>query len=264
MANDAVKLRGQHGATLPRVRSISRAVAILRAFSKAHPHRALNEIVRETGLDAGTTRRILVTLRDEGLVFQDPATGLYSASAGLLELARAVPESLTLVNLVDDRLLQLAKDTQTTIYLSTVEGDVALCQACHNGGQAIEVRWWAVWEIRSFDRGTGPRVLLAHMSEQERERILSGPLRLEAGEEKTLRAEIARAREKGFIVKHDEIVEGISAMAVPLLDDAGRLLGAISSGGLTPNYVGAAQAVHLEKMQTAVTDMRNAVRGLAA
>ena len=104
MADDAVKLRGQQGATLPRVRSISRAVAILRAFSQAHPHRALNEIVRETGLDAGTTRRILVTLRDEGLVFQDPSTGLYSASAGLLELARAVPESLTLINLVDDRL----------------------------------------------------------------------------------------------------------------------------------------------------------------
>ena len=79
----------------------------------------------------------------------------------------------------------------------------------------------------------------------------------------TVRAEIARAREKGFIVKHDEIVEGISAMAVPLLDDHGRLLGAISSGGLTPNYVGAAQVDHLEKMQTAVADMRNAVRGLA-
>ncbi|KRS15316.1 IclR family transcriptional regulator [Roseovarius indicus] len=263
MADDAVKLRGQQGATLPRVRSISRAVAILRAFSQAHPHRALNEIVRETGLDAGTTRRILVTLRDEGLVFQDPSTGLYSASAGLLELARAVPESLTLINLVDDRLHQLAKDTQTTIYLSTVDRDVALCQACHNGGQAIEVRWWAVGEIRTFDRGTGPRVLLAHLPEAERERILSGPLKLDPGEEKALRAEIARAREKGFIVKHDEIVEGISAMAVPLLDDHGRLLGAISSGGLTPNYVGAAQVDHLEKMQTAVADMRNAVRGLA-
>ncbi|MEQ8291412.1 MAG: helix-turn-helix domain-containing protein [Roseovarius sp.] len=263
MANDAVKLRGQQGATLPRVRSISRAVAILRAFSSAHPHRALNEIVRETGLDAGTTRRILVTLRDEGLVFQDPVNGLYSASAGLLELARAVPESVTLVSLVNDRLLQLARDTQTTIYLSTVDGDAAICQACHNGGQAIEVRWWAVGENRSFDRGTGPRVLLAHLSEQEQERILAGPLKLEPGEEKTLRAEIARAREKGFIVKHDEIVEGISAMAVPLLDDNGQLLGAISSGGLTPNYVGAAQADHLEKMQTAVSDMRNAVRGLA-
>ena len=136
MVENAARLRGQHGATLPRVRSISRAVAILRAFSSAHPHRALNEIVRETGLDAGTTRRILVTLRDEGLVFQDPSNGLYSASSGLLELARAVPESVTLVSLVDDRLHQLARDTQTTIYLSTIEGDAAVCQACHNGGQA--------------------------------------------------------------------------------------------------------------------------------
>lgn len=263
MVENAARLRGQHGATLPRVRSISRAVAILRAFSSAHPHRALNEIVRETGLDAGTTRRILVTLRDEGLVFQDPANGLYSASSGLLELARAVPESVTLVSLVDDRLHQLARDTQTTIYLSTIEGDAAVCQACHNGGQAIEVRWWVVGEARSFDVGTGSRVLFAHLPEPERERILSGPLRLEPGAEAALRAETARARESGFIVKHDEILEGISSMAVPLLDDHGRLLGAISSGGLTPNYVGAAQVNHLEMMQAAVSDMRNAVRGLA-
>ncbi len=260
--NEVSKARGQQGMSLPRVRSISRAVSILRAFSPENPRRALNEIVRDTGLDAGTTRRILVTLRDEGLVFQDSGTGLYSASAGLLELARAVPETLTLTGLVDQRLIQLAKDTQTTIYLSTVDGDAALCTARHNGGQAIEVRWWAVGESRAFNLGTGPRMLLACLDASERERILAGPLKLAVNEEKQLRSELDRGRDMGVIVKHDEIAEGISAMAVPLLDDRGRLLAAVSSGGLTPNYVGAAQASLLEKMQSATADMQKAVRGL--
>lgn len=260
---DDAKPRGRQGATLPRVRAISRAVKILRAFNPATPQRALSEIVRDTGLDAGTTRRILVTLMDEGLVFQDPASGHYSASTGLLELARAVPASLTLASLLENHLLQLAQDTQTTIYLSCISGDAALCNACHNGGQAIEVRWWAVGESRPFNRGTGPRVLLAYMDTEEQERILTGPLKLGESEEEAFRKELIRIREKGFSVKHDEIAEGISALAVPLLDESGRLLGAVSSGGLTPNYVGAAQASLLHKMQSATVRMQSAVRGLS-
>lgn len=259
----SVKPRGQHGATLPRVRAVSRAISILRAFSADRPFLALNEIVRATGLDAGTSRRLLVTLRDEGMVYQDPASGLYSASTGLLELARAVPRTLTLASLVDQRLTRLAEDSQTTVYLSVRDGDEALCVSRVNGGRAIEVRWWAVGETRAYNRGTGPRVLLAYLPEAERDRIIAGPLGLAKREGDELRGELAAIAESGFIVIHDEIAAGISAMAIPLLDENGAILGAISTGGLTPRYVGAAQAELLEMMQRAAQDMQRAVRGAA-
>lgn len=251
------KPRGQQGATLPRVRSIARAVAILRAFSAKSPYLALSEIVRATNLDPGTTRRILVTLRDEGLVHQDPSSGHYSASIGLLELARAVPESLTLTSLVEERLIQLAEDSQTTVYLSILQGEAALCTARHNGGQAIEVRWWVEGETRPFDRGAGPRVLLAYAEDEARERLLDS---LDDGRG-MLRAEVDDIRRNGFIVKHDEVAPGLSSMALPLLDDDGQILAAISSGGLTPRYVGAEQAKLLSAMQAAARDMQKMVRG---
>jgi IclR family acetate operon transcriptional repressor len=257
----SVKPRGQHGATLPRVRAVSRAISILRAFSADRPFLALNEIVRATGLDAGTSRRILVTLRDEGMVYQDPASGLYSASTGLLALARAVPRTLTLASLVDQRLTQLAEDSQTTVYLSVCSGDEALCVSRVNGGRAIEVRWWAVGETRAFNHGTGPRVLLAYLPEAERERIIAGPLGLDLRAADSLRRELEAIVESGFIVKHDEIAAGISAMAIPLLDESGAILGAISTGGLTPRYIGAAQAELLSMTQRAAEDMQRAVRG---
>lgn len=253
------KPRGQKGETLPRVRAISRAVAILRSFTPANRYLALNEIVRATGLDAGTTRRILVTLRDEGLVNQDAVTGRYSAWTGLVELARAVPESLTLTSLVEPILIRLAEETQTTVYLSIAQGSKALCTARHNGGKAIEVRWWDVGETRSFNRGTGPRVLLAY-HEDAQEQAFFEDLGL-AGDQ-TLMAELKAIRARGFIVKHDEIATGLSAMAVPLLSEDGEILAAISTGGLTPRYVGAEQAEMLFAMQRASDEMRKAVRGL--
>ena len=64
------KLRARDGSSLPRVRAVSRAAAILRSFTPVRPHLALGEVVKITGLDAGTTRRLLVTLKDERLVRQ--------------------------------------------------------------------------------------------------------------------------------------------------------------------------------------------------
>lgn len=263
MTQAFVRPRGQHGATLPRVRAVSRAIGILRAFSADRPFLALNEIVRATGLDAGTSRRILVTLRDEGMVYQDPASGLYSASTGLLDLARAVPRTLTLAGLVERRLTRLAEDSQTTVYLSVRSGDEALCVSRVNGGRAIEVRWWAVGETRAFNRGTGPRVLLAHLPEADRERIVAGSLGLDKRAAEDLRRELAGIIESGFSIKHDEIAAGISAMAVPLMDETGAILAAISTGGLTPRYIGAPQAELLEMMQRAAEDMQRSVRGAA-
>ncbi len=255
------KTIARDGSSLPRVRAVTRAVSILRTFTPARPNLALGEIVKMTGLDAGTTRRLLVTLRDEGLVRQDAASGLYSASIGLLELSRAVPETLSLTALVEERIKELAEETQTTVYLSTVSGDMALCTARHNGGRAIEVRWWAVGEQRAFNKGTGPRVLLAYQSEERREQVMRDVLALDARASAELRAELDDIRSSGVIVKHDEIASGLSAMAVPLLDHNQNILAAISTGGLSPRYTGADRAEMQQLMTKAAKEMAESLRG---
>lgn len=253
--------RARDGSSLPRVRAVTRAIAILRTFTPSCPHLALGEVVKLTGLDAGTTRRLLVTLRDEGLVRQDPATGLYSASVGLLELSRAVPESLSLTGLIEERIKELAEETQTTVYVSTVNGDMALCTARHNGGRAIEVRWWAVGEQRHFNKGTGPRVLLAFQKPERQEQLITQTLALDETQAAVLRDELEDIRAQGVIVKHDEIASGLSAMAVPLLDLNGNILASISTGGLTPRYTGAERAQMHHSMVKATEDMRESLRG---
>lgn len=256
-----MKASSRDGASLPRVRAVTRAISILRTFTPGRPNLALGEIVKMTGLDAGTTRRLLVTLRDEGLVRQDAASGLYSASIGLLELSRAVPESLSLTALVEERVKELAEESQTTVYLSIVSGDTAMCTARHNGGRAIEVRWWAVGEHRAFNKGTGPRVLFAYQPEDRQEHIMRNILKLDAAQTAELRDDLAEIRKTGVIVKHDEIASGISAMAVPLLDQNGNLLAAISTGGLSPRYKGADRKEMHRLMSTAAEDMAEKLRG---
>lgn len=253
--------KARDGSSLPRVRAVTRAISILRAFSNEHPYLSLGEIVKLTKLDAGTTRRLLITLRDDGLVWQDPSNGKYCASMGLLELGHAVPKDLSLSMLVEERIKQLAEETQTTVYLSTVSGDVSVCNLRHNGGRAIEVRWWAVGEQRPFNVGTGPRVLLAYQPPQRIEQLVSKVMKLKGEPAKALHADLEEIRSSGVIIKHDEIATGISAMAVPLFSQDDRILAAVSTGGLTSRYVDEEGKVMLQQMRVAAEDMRELLRG---
>ncbi|MEM8811342.1 MAG: IclR family transcriptional regulator [Pseudomonadota bacterium] len=240
--NDLTPRHVRDGSTLPRVRSVARAVSILRAFTPERRRLTLAEIVRTCGLDAGTTRRILVTLRDEGLVRQDPGDGTYCLSLDVLELASAVPEGNSLREVTESRLVRLARDTGATVFLSIVRSGEALCLARYHGEAAVQVRWWSVGGKLPLNCGAGPKVLLAHLPEFQRQAFLSGPLDgltpASVTASRSLKREIDRIRRVGWAVSRDDVAVGLSAVAVPLQNSDEATLAAISVGGLTAQVLG--------------------------
>ena len=58
------------------VRAVARALAVLNAFA-GKSLQSLAEVTQATGLDKGTTRRLLLTLINSGFVAQDPVTQHY-------------------------------------------------------------------------------------------------------------------------------------------------------------------------------------------
>ncbi|MCR9125655.1 MAG: IclR family transcriptional regulator [Rhodobacteraceae bacterium] len=246
------------------MRAVSRAVSILRSFSVDRPYLSLSEIAQATKLDAGTTRRLLVTLRDEGLVQQNPGTGQYSLTLSVLELASAVPEGVALKDLVDSRLRQLATETGTTAYLSVAKGAEALCLARYHGESAVEVRWWSVGETMPLNCGAGPRVLLAHLPPEDQKAVLARPLARLTDFSETdpahLRRDLDRIVAQGWVITQDDVAAGLSAMAMPLKNDRGETVAAVSIGGLTPQIVGRNQNGLLGQLDAAVHDMARLVR----
>jgi DNA-binding IclR family transcriptional regulator len=109
--------------------------------------------------------------------------------------------------------------------------------------------------------GTGPRVLLAFQSTERQEQIINQTLALDKSQAIVLKKELEQIRSQGVIVKHDEIASGLSAMAVPLLDNDGNILASISTGGLTPKYSGAERVQMYQSMVRATKDMRESLRG---
>lgn len=232
--------RGRNGDTLPRVRAVSRAIAILRCFSPDQMHLSLGEISEAARLDAGTTRRLLVTLRDEDLVAQG-ADGKYSLTMQLWRLAAAVPEGRSLRDRAVDLLQELASSTGHTVLLSVLRQGQAVCIAREHGNAPVQVRWWPVGESLPLNCGAAPTLLLAFMPEPEREAVLAGHLTALTRKSITnpllLRDRLAEIRRDGWSLSTDDVVEGLSALAAPVRDFSGAVVGAVSLGGLTSTII---------------------------
>ena len=252
------------GSSLPRVRAVSRAIAILRAFTPEAPYLPLAGVAARAGLDAGTTRRILVTLRDDGLVRQDERSGHYCLTLGVLQLAGAVPQADSLKDLTENVLIALADETRATVFLSAAIDEEAICLARYHGESAIQVRWWAVGGSLPLNCGAAPKILFAYMPEEMRERLLDQEMTQltphSVADPKALRGELDTIRERGWALAQDDVAEGLSALAAPVRNDAGEVIAAVSIGGLTPQILGGSEPKLLPRLLACADDLSGRLR----
>jgi DNA-binding IclR family transcriptional regulator len=247
------------------IRTVRRALAILRAFRSSDRELPLGEIALRAQLDKGTTHRLLRTLIVERLVEQQEAGMTYSLSIGVLELAAGLTREGDLRQRAQPILAALAEATGTTAFLGIVHDNQALCIGRVDGGLAIQIRSWSVGGRLPLHGGAGPRVLLANLPAAERTRLLSG--KLEALTRRTptdpaeLRARLETIRERGWDIGINEIIEGITSVAVPVHGHDRSVIATISISGLNPHMIEDGQSRHLQELQTRV---RKLEAGLAS
>src|SRR5580692_5648179 len=99
------------------VRSVRRALAILRAFGPADRSLPLGEIARRAELDKATTRRLLRTLIGENVVEQSGPSKEYSLGLGMLELTAGATPVDQLRRRAQPLLAALAETTGATALL---------------------------------------------------------------------------------------------------------------------------------------------------
>jgi len=255
---DGADAPGPEPAAFAGVRAVVRAAAILKCFSRAAPELALAEVAAQARLDKGTTRRLLVTLRDVGFIRQDPVSHLYSLGVGLLRVADAVPRS-SLREAGLPVLNELARATGTTVFLSVLREDGALCIERVHGTQPIQVNWWSPGQKLPLNCGAAPRTLLAFAPPEVLEAVLAQPLQPVTEKSQTdaaaLRRALARIRQRGWERASDDVAVGLAALAVPVQDAGGAVLAAISLGGLTPHVTGPRQPELLARLRQAALEL---------
>lgn len=227
------------GSTLSRVRSVSRAIAVLRTFDRSEPDLLLRTIAERADLDTATTRRLLVTLADEGLIAHNPETSRYRLTSGLQVLASAIEGGLSLRDYAHDHLVTLADRTQSTVFLSSFLDGKMVCIDKVHGGSPIDIKWWSVNESLPMNCGAAPKLILAYLPDDQA-KVVTKPENFVALSPHSvmdpvlLDAQLAEARAQGWMLSENDVSNGLSALAAPVFNASGAMVAAVSIGGLTP------------------------------
>ena len=248
---------------VPEVRSVLRAVAILRAFSGNKPAWSLAELTQVTGLNKATVRRLLHTLEIAGLVAYNGQEQTYSLTLDLVDLASHVHQGRDLITLARPFLSELADLCAGISFLWVFDKAGGVCLDRVVASSSFITAFIAPGNRSELNCGAGPRVVLAHIQDDERAVVLKQPqarrtpFSLFAPAE--LQARCMLIRQQGYEFVADDFIAGLAALGVPIFSRDGRFVGALSITNLTDRFEMSAEGepLWLAAMQDAAAKLGN-------
>ncbi|MBC7251198.1 MAG: IclR family transcriptional regulator [Anaerolineae bacterium] len=220
------------------IRSVEKAIAILKAFSMEKPELSVTELSQQLALHKSTVSRLLTTLEKGGLVEQNPETGKYRLGVVLIGLAGLVVAHADIREIARPLLRQLAQETQETVNLAVLDGDevVNIEQILPDKRQVKNIGW--VGRRTPLHCVSTGKILLAYQPSEEIERIITKGLSQRTDKTITdpdqLREELANIRRQGYATGLEELEEGLNAVAAPVRNHDGEVVAAVSVSG--PSY----------------------------
>jgi IclR family acetate operon transcriptional repressor len=194
----------------------------------------VTELGRRLDVHKATASRLVSTLAERGLVERDPVTEKYRLGFGLIRLASAAMASLDLVRASHPILEELAERTRETVNLGVLSGDAVVYVDQVSGTRAIVSVSWVGRRTPLHCTSNG-KVLLAHLTPAERDRLLARPLEratpatiVDPG---VLTSQLQEIKVRGYAQTLEELEEGLNAVAAPVRQANGEVVSALSVSG---------------------------------
>jgi IclR family acetate operon transcriptional repressor len=225
-----------HERERPALQVVERTFSILDLFTPDRPEWTTTEIARALGLPVPTAHRILAVLRRRSLVVKDEGSKRFRLGPGALDLGERARAGLDLRTVAHPILERLAQGTGETALL-TVPNETRDRSVCVDRVESSHPLRLSVLPGRQLPLHAGAmqKALLAFLPEEDRERVLRGPLerlcRNTITDPRKLRAEILEIRRRGFATSVEETNVGVWGVAVPIVAADGRVVASIGLAG---------------------------------
>ncbi|MGO4120450.1 IclR family transcriptional regulator [Arthrobacter sp. YAF16] len=194
----------------PPSQTLSRGIRALEILADAPEPLTIAELADAMGVHRSVAYRILRTLEDHSLLVRDDA-GRVQPGPGLAVLARGVARNLQTAALPE--LTQLANALTMSAFVAVWDREdcvtLVTVDPRHTGAAVVQ----HPGSRHPVSAGAPGIAIQSALSEQEWHRLAPGiPYRSEAAE----------ARRRGFAASHDEVIPGVSSLAVPVRVPGGR------------------------------------------
>jgi len=214
------------------LQTVSRAVAVLRAFKGGSKDMSLKELTEVLGLNKVTTFRLARTLAHEGLLVQDPSNDRYSLSFGCLALVDAMLNRDGLAEISRKHLREAREETGETATILVREGWDRVVIATEASLQPVRYVMEVGRRNRVYLSGSGA-CLVSGMNEEERKSLFSfietDPIAKEYGLTKeVLMSRLDFIKKNGWGTAQGEWAEEASGVAAPVYNRKGDVIAAIA------------------------------------
>ncbi|HEX5438406.1 MAG TPA: IclR family transcriptional regulator [Gemmatimonadaceae bacterium] len=223
----------------PGTQAVLRAVAVLKAFTDAHPTRTVAELSRALGLHKTTVFRLLAALEGEGMVARADAAGAYRLGPETVVLGATALRANDLRSVARGELAALSELSGETTTLEVLVGnevlilDEVLSRYLLRGTPAVG------WRGPAHATSTGKVLLAAARHEGDGALARKGVARRRLARltPKTITSAAQLDRElddvwrRGYATAVEELEAGWIAVGAGVRDHDGRVAAALSVGG---------------------------------
>lgn len=214
------------------VESFAKGLAVIRSFGPHSKRMTLSEVSVRSGMTRAAARRILLTLLELGYVAHQDR--MFVLTPRILDLGYSYLSSMPLANIAQPIMVELGGRLNQSCSVAALDGGevvylmrVPKRNLLHTPGVSV-----AGMRLPAFVSSMG-RVLLAALPDAELKACLDAS-NLKAytvrtvWRRKAVEDEIRKCRRQGYSLIIDELEEGLSAVAVPIIDGGGRTIAAMN------------------------------------
>jgi len=212
------------------VTSLARGIDVLLAFTSTTPEMTLSEVAAKTGLSAATVRRSLLTLSALGYVKKNGRR--FVLTARVLQLGAAFVESMNLNEVAQIYLQEIVDTFHDASSLTILDGNDVVYVVHIPSNRPARLRQHVGARMPAHAASTG-YVLLGYMPDGALQTYLDqAPFPAYTAKTPVTREEVEAlclaARQNGYGIAEDAIGLGTIAIAVPIVDQDGRVVAAIN------------------------------------
>lgn len=215
------------------VNAVASAMEILELLADSREGVGVSELSDRFDMNKGSVSRLLTTLEQDGYVVQDPSTGRYGLTLKLVSLVNRYCDRLGFPAAAQPILNQLAQEAGELVQLAAGDGEQLYVIAKAEGDERIRITS-LIGRAISLHASATARAWLSALPADEALALLARqrlhPLTPNTTTDlMALRRELEKARTQGFACQDEELMEHLSALAVPVCHRAtGAHLGALA------------------------------------
>lgn len=211
------------------VRAADVSLRILQMIAFAETPLGVTQIAQSVGIAKGAVHKHLRTLMDHGMVLQDPLTSLYLLGPKIWLMGQKAPQGQVLSEIAAPLMRSIRDELGLAVVLSVPTPKSAFVLATLPSNQPINIGVRPGSELLLHSSAQG-KIFLAFGGPELRESLRESLPRATPKTQThlpTLLAELDEIRRLGYATAPEEAMLGINALAAPILDRDGKLVGSI-------------------------------------